>query len=295
MTLFRHLYSHKTKRFLSALLGQGLYLKIASLPHCRAMILPQRWMSRLGLIHHRSLPDAIAIETNAYCNRKCPYCPNSRYDLRSDRKTKIDKGLFRRIIDELAEMNYYRTIYFNIYNEPLTDERLPDLVEYTRYKLPGITIEIYTNGDYLDYGLYRLLREKGVNRFIISIHGESLSVKLAETLRNIQPEERGVSVIVRNTFDDYMNGRDVFFNRGGSIDIKRTPASSRHCPYVLVCNIDFKGNVILCCNDYFSRHVFGNVNTQALRDIWFDRDYMLLRNRIALGYRDLPICRQCNI
>jgi radical SAM protein with 4Fe4S-binding SPASM domain len=207
----------------------------------------------------------------------------------------MSNELFCKIIDELSKLNYSRNIYFNIYNEPLTDKRLPELVKYTRYKLPKTTIDIYTNGDYLDYNLYCLLREKGVDRFIISIHAEKPSSKLSETLNRLTNREKTNTIIIKNVYDDFKNKRDIFFNRGGSIETSRAVTNNKHCPYVLVCNIDFNGNVILCCNDYFSKHVFGNLRDQSFHEIWFDRDYIKLRNRIALGYRDLPLCKECNI
>lgn len=278
------------------MLGHNLYLKLGSLPHSSAIVLLRKWIFNLGLTYpFRSVPVAVAIETNAYCNRRCSYCPNSKYDRGTDRDAKMSEKIFRKIIDELAELNYYRTVYFNIYNEPLTDERLPEFIGYTRYRLPKTTIEISTNGDYLDYSLYCLLLEKGVNRFVISIHGEKPSVKLAETFKNISEKEKTKNLIVRNVYKDYINGQDVFFNRGGAIRINKRLADSKPCEYVLACNIDYTGKVILCCNDYSGEHVFGNVENQPLRDIWLDKNYMILRNRIALGYRDLSICKKCNI
>jgi len=292
----KFLYNPRIKRILRSLLGQTLYLKMVSFPHSSAMVSLRKWIFNLGLTYpYRSVPAAVAIETNAYCNRRCPYCPNYKYDLRSDKSANMSERLFHKIIDELAELSYYRTIYFNIYNEPLTDKRLPELVGYTRYKLPKTTIEIYTNGDYLDYNLYGLLLEKGTDRFIISIHGEKPSSKFSETLAKLSYKEKTAHLLIKNVYDDYKNGRDSFFNRGGVIKINERLQNSKPCEYVLACNIDFKGNVILCCNDYLGEHVFGNVNNQSLRDIWSDKNYMGLRTRIAFGYRDLPICRICNI
>ena len=146
----KFLYHPQIKKILLGLLGHNLYLKLALLPSSSTVISLYKWLFDLRLLYpYRSFPTSVAIETNAYCNRKCPYCPNSKYNLRSSRDVNMHEELFCKIIDELAELNYYRTIYFNIYNEPLTDKRLPRLVEYTRYKLPKTTIDIYTNGDYL--------------------------------------------------------------------------------------------------------------------------------------------------
>lgn len=292
----RFLYHTKIKKILSFALGRNLYLKLASLPNSTTLVLLRKLIFDLGLSYpYNSLPIAVAIEINGYCNRKCPYCPNSKFDLRSDKTAVMSDKLFCKIIDELAELKYYRTIYFNIYNEPLTDNRLPDFVGYARSKLPKTTIEIYTNGDHLDYSLYCLLLEKGVNRFVISIHGENPSVKLAETFKNISEKQKTENIIVRDVYKDYKNGQDVFFNRGGTIRINKRLADSKSCEYVLACNIDYTGKVILCCNDYFGKHVFGNVNNQSLHEIWFDKKYMILRNRIALGHRDLSTCKECNI
>ena len=47
------------------------------------------------------------IETTTHCNRRCSYCPNSVFERGSKENTQlIDTALFRKIIDDLAEMGY---------------------------------------------------------------------------------------------------------------------------------------------------------------------------------------------
>jgi len=290
------LYHPRAKKILSSILGRNLYIKLASLSNSVIFIFFKKMVFDLGIAFtFKSLPTYVALEINAYCNRKCVYCPNYKYGQRSDNNSIMSESVFYKVINELARLQYHRTVYYHLYNEPLTDKRLPGFVEYTRLKLPKTTIDIYTNGDYLDYSLYSLLINKGVDRFLIAIHGENASPKLLEALNKLSEKEKKAYIILKNTYDDYRNKKDIFFNRGGSINISERVSDSKPCEYVLSCNIDYKGNVILCCNDYFGKYIFGNVKEQPLHDIWFNKEYMILRNRIALGYRELPICKKCDI
>lgn len=86
-----------------------------------------------------------------------------------------------------------------------------------------------------------------------------------------------------------------FFNRGGIIETHRKKRHYRFCPFVLDCNISYTGDVILCCNDFFGDYVFGNVKNRPLSEIWFDRKHRDLRNQITFGYKELEICKKCNV
>ena len=85
----------------------------------------------------------IQIQTIFGCNLKCSFCPNSYIE----QKIKLmDKELFKKIINELSELNFKGRLSPYLMNEPLMDERLIDLISYSRTKLPSAKIRINSNG-----------------------------------------------------------------------------------------------------------------------------------------------------
>ncbi|MBU1121026.1 radical SAM protein, partial [Candidatus Micrarchaeota archaeon] len=95
--------------------------------------------------------DAVEIETNTECNRKCVNCPNFLFERE---KGLMETNLYKKIINELSETKYNGRLSPHFYNEPLLDKRLLLLMSYTRDKLPEAFICVYTNGDLLDRKLF---------------------------------------------------------------------------------------------------------------------------------------------
>lgn len=78
---------------------------------------------------------ALDIETTPECNIKCSYCPTAFHNRG---KKLMDEKLFKKIIDELAEIPYKGRLSPHFYGEPLLDNRLPKLLAYAREKLVDI-------------------------------------------------------------------------------------------------------------------------------------------------------------
>ena len=82
---------------------------------------------------------SVQLETITTCNRKCWYCPNDKYGKPHDLMS-ID--IYKKIVDQLSNINYKALFSPHFYGEPLLDKRLPDLIEYARKKLPNSIIII---------------------------------------------------------------------------------------------------------------------------------------------------------
>lgn len=117
----------------------------------------------------KSAVEIVAIETSSFCNRRCSYCPNATND-RIGNKKYLDEGLFNRIIQDLAEIEYDRDIVLTRFNEPMADPSLIDRLKYARARLPKATLAIFSNGDYLDRPLLDALYDAGLRRLTMSTH-----------------------------------------------------------------------------------------------------------------------------
>ena len=103
-------------------------------------------------IYTEAFPREVRIETINTCNQTCSFCPMSVYSEESKTRKveKMDEALFKKIIDELASLNYNNILKLYTQNEPLLDSRLPSFVRYIKEKLPDLAwIQIDTNGKLL--------------------------------------------------------------------------------------------------------------------------------------------------
>ncbi len=112
----------------------------------------------------------VVIEITSYCNRKCSYCPVSKFD-----RTSIDKVLpedmFRKIIQDLRCISYSQGICLNLYNEPTADSvLLLERIRYVRHYLPGSSIYFSTNGDYLTPDYVKAMVDAGLSSMYVTLH-----------------------------------------------------------------------------------------------------------------------------
>lgn len=238
-----------------------------------------------------NLLDAVEIETTTICNRKCIYCPNSKI---SRPQTSMEEAIFKKIIDSLAEIGFSGRISPHFYGEPLMDERLPELIKYTRGKLPKAHIKLFTNGDLLTVGKYKELCDTGINVFRVSQHSLIPSKIIKETLKYAK-ENKGAKIEYVNYYSEYYenkNKNNILMNRGGLINIQTEHKST--CFFVNQLTFDYAGNAVLCCNDYLSSVKFGNIQTSSVRDIWCDTNYVKARRNIMGGRWVFDICKKCS-
>ena len=231
----------------------------------------------------------IDIEISSACNRRCKYCPNYKYDRGLIKNQKLmPEKTFKKIIDELAEINYSGMVTPSVFNEPLLDKRVIKLLKYTREKLPKSKILIVSNGDYLTPKLYQEFLDIRVSEFLITEHGTSMTKNMKDTFNYIKKNNVRNIIVYRKFTED-----TPLYNRAGMIEhktiIPEAPCSYPLSPIV----VDHKGNVVLCCNDYFAAHVYGNVNKERLVDIWNKPNYKQLRVEIQKQIFKLPICKKC--
>lgn len=229
---------------------------------------------------------SVELETTSICNRKCSYCPNY-----SQKRTQgyMKEELFYKIIDELVVLNFSGRFSPHFYGEPLLDKRIVRFITYTRKKLPKTFIKLFTNGDFLTYKCFVELMEAGVDVFRIALHDNGLSDTLKLTLSKVNDKDKKRRIELVKYFDN----DDLLMNRGGLISVKHD-LKMKYCGYVSGITIDYEGNMLLCCQDYFSKYKFGNLKSENIIDIWNKPGYKRTRDKISSGLWALKICKTCN-
>lgn len=226
----------------------------------------------------------VAIETTQHCNRRCGYCPVS-HDPKPARA--MERRVFEHIIGQLSAIKFHGRLTYHFYNEPLLNRDLEALVAHAAARLPAASHVIYTNGDLLTTRRAASLLAAGVTKFVVTDHGgRRLTAPVRRAARGWRLFRSAVE------FRRYTPDASLF-NRGGLVQVtnQRRLKYCAYPAYELV--IDVEGNVILCCNDYYGSHQFGNVMRTPILDIWYSPEMTRLRARLLAGHFDLPICRTC--
>lgn len=202
-------------------------------------------------------------------------------------RKKMDTKLFYKIIDELAALRWLGQIQPSYYNEPLLDERLPELLAYAKSKLPLCLFRVITNGDLLTVDMYKKLVKDGVNEFVVSQHQKE-ETKTISTLKEYRENHGadGVNVIYKTL--------GSITSRGGLVEVKGNWSLQEKCTYPLWnVIVDYSGELVFCCEDYLSTVKLGNVNSGTLMQIWNSAYYRKLRKEIDQGIFNVEICNKC--
>jgi len=152
----------------------------------------------------------VEIETITTCNRKCSYCPNSRYERGN---YLMDKHVFQKLICSLATMRFSGEIHPHFYGEPLLDKRLPEFMMYIKEKLPKSKIVIFTNGDLLTKNIFEKLIQSGVDEFFVTQHTPVMSKNLLELFDSMK-KNPAVKYRIKH---QYFSNETPLMNRGGLV------------------------------------------------------------------------------
>lgn len=235
----------------------------------------------------RDVFSAIEIETNTGCNRKCRICPRHKHEREAGF---MADDLYRNLLDQLAEIDFRGRFSPVFYNEPLLDDRLIRLMAEAKAKLPRAQIVLFTNGSLLTSENLEALADAGVGTFIVSLYERNLRADERPATAAI----RGASARTRRKVRYRVLGEEDYLSTsGGLVPVRNAVTKSRCLQASLACVVDYRGNVVLCCNDYYTEHVFGNVATQNILDIWGQPRFQQLRKELRDGRFELDICKAC--
>jgi len=231
-------------------------------------------------------PRFVEVETTTYCNRRCSYCPNSIFD-RGLRKNEVlmPDELFHKIVRDLGQNNFCNQFSPHNYGEPLADKRMPDLLEIARAEMPLARIAIYTNGDFLTPELFDRLDES-VDHFVITQHGEKMPPGVAA----IFDRAGGTHPKIR-----YKTAAQIELNasnRAGLIPMEFNQRKA--CGVVMQeLHINAHGQLILCCEDFLARKVFGNMADLTIEEAWSSPERLAVHRSNVKGEFVLPGCATC--
>lgn len=270
----------------------------------------------------------VEIEVTSYCNRVCPFCPNSFLDRRSV-KHHMDDAIYDQVLRDLASIDYSGTFCFARYCEPLAE---PDFflarLRRCRDALPNAQTVVYSNGDYLTPDYLDELHAAGLRVLVIGVYlGEQQAYDpvlmrarvlarlddLGHPYRLVQDEpaaivarvayKPGMSIMVRGrNLDDppVINGIPLKHDRAGTIATK-TPFRRRSPCFTVFSELQIEcdGTIVPCCNirgdnPAHRDYLVGVIGRDgSIFDIWSNATMAAWRRSLFLfGDKDAP-CSTC--
>lgn len=257
--------------------------------------------------------NTIALEIASLCNRRCKFCPVA-YNTRP--KERMAEETVLAAIKELSDLKYAGRIEWYIYNEPCMEmDWLKKIAATARKHIPKATQMVATNGDYFRNGADDLLSlyQHGIQQVLINCYTKGLYEKRLPWLAAAQEagievdgaiysplprNKRTVQMLDKSNPETFGSGIFRITNRAGNIT-EFVPAVmepiKRMCvrPF-RVLNINWKGEAMVCCNDYHADVPVGLFPKQSLKHIWESPILNTYREHLLALDRSLPLCKSCD-
>ena len=235
---------------------------------------------------------SIEIEVINRCNGECPFCPvNKHTDPR--KLLKMDEKLFRKIIDELGELNYSGRLALHSNNEPFLDSRIIEFAKYAREKVPKAFLYMYTNGTLLTIEKFNAIIPY-LDRIVIDNYNDDL--KLHENAKNINDLCKNDRKLDKKVEIHVRKIHEVLDTRGG-----QSPNNNKRKTYNMSCILPYKqmiirpdGKTSLCCNDPYGKNTLADLNKMSLREAWHSKRAEKIRHSLRKNRAGISLCRFCD-
>lgn len=275
-----------------------------------------------------SFPKIFEIQTASFCNGGCIICPYKDVE-RNNPKGIMSDSLFKKIINEIAEVNNYgiKIIpYFN--NEPFLDKKIIERIKYINKKCPNCEIELSTNLSLLGKNYQNKLAACKLKDLKLSVFGFS-KITHENIMTGLNWDE------VKTNLDDLCNNKKLRENIGQislvmidypGLKSKDILLAKKYCKDNFIKfefwgfldragnvkkfnnNIDkkniygceqhrpierfhvlFDGRVVLCCMDWKLQYELGDVNKHSINQIWNSQKFKVIRKSIYGGGNNAPV------
>jgi radical SAM protein with 4Fe4S-binding SPASM domain len=232
----------------------------------------------------------VLIETRTDCNNNCPFCP---HHFNKKKLGIMTWGCYCRIIDNLCEIGYNGRVALMVSNEPLLDNRLPDMIKYAKSKSPRLFLDITTNGRLLTLDMVDHLFSLGLDNININDYRGDRDLKPNGLSKNLEPIFNAYQNNVKITFQK-RRFDEKWPNYGGNIPQVENSHDLGFCNFPFrKLTISYAGNVLLCCDDFMYDTSFGNVMNNSLIDCWNHPQMNEIRQSL-LNNKRIGLCKRCN-
>ena len=249
-------------------------------------------------------PAHIEFDLHGSCSRRCAFCPRVDEKKWANLDEQFEETLYLKIIYELRDAwNYSGRISWSGYSEPTMHQDIFKLIKLTKKHLPNCTLDIVSNGDFLDDQVIQKLYDSGLDHLRVSIYTNDKTTQKFKKIREdlkISPEiffirERNKGR--KNEFGLNLN------NRAGAVNLKKiginreeTFPIKRKCNYPLFkIFVNYNGDYQICSNDWNKKKIIGNAKKQKINDVWFSNEFSIIRKNLMKENRNIDPCKTCDV
>lgn len=261
----------------------------------------------------------VEIENHSFCNRNCWFCPNSIYERNT--MVRINPDVYKKILSELASINYDQTLVWARYHEPLADESIYNNLKLARQKLPHAFLTLHTNGDYLDTKVIDKLEKIGLDQLRINMYiqnGKAYTKKNVNSILTDLKKRTNLNIIKKSlkygglqlegskihmilnipNFKKKMSSRGGILTREARlINYERYSICFSPIQHVV---IDYNGFGVLCCQvrsdiPNHKKAIIGDLNYPNYSIFHLYRDLAIMRKHLLSFGIKKGVCRRCNV
>lgn len=259
-------------------------------------------------------PTELRIEVSTLCNARCNFCPHDTSFSRN--KTTMTTEKYKIYLDKvLTGYPSITDVVFSGFGEVFLDSEVFEKMEYVNSK--GLNIHILSNGSLIEESTSnKLFQLDNLKSIRISIHTSEAekydkimnyksNISFDDVLLNIRHlldhKDENVDIILTAVVEDSntLNLNDMIdkyskdcylevwkphnwvygenYRSGDSI--KKTCGRPFSGPIEVLVN----GDVIMCCFDYNSKMILGNLNESSILDIYSSEKYLEIVNHHSDG------------
>lgn len=219
----------------------------------------------------------IVLTLSRECNYKCSFCPQSCIDIPKYLKNGfLSLKTTKRLIENLD--NKFTGIFsLSGFGEPTLNPDFFSIVSMLKEETTA-KVDIITNGSNIE----KVLKCKAD-----SIHVSAYSPKLEEKILNMVHRDSRIMVLPKYK-------QDNFNNRGGILYRTEKHLNDSCNILFMKLSIDYNGDILKCCSDWFKEDTLGNIYNNSIWDIWFNKtkkDKIKMLNGLR---NEIKICQNCN-
>lgn len=276
-----------------------------------------------------NFPKVVLIDTISYCDLKCSMCGHKDMNRK---KGKMSMKLFKKIIDEIADIDKSTRVWMVFFGEALLLKKtsLFPMIRYAKGKgLTGVVLN--SNGNLLDEGAARGLIDAGLDAIYVGIDAFTPEtygkirvggnyqkvvnnvinlINLKKTLGASKPEVYVQFVEMEINKNEVSSFIEFWKNKGAIVKIRPMVswAGLVNAPNLIIpmqerwpcywamqtMSITDTGKVVTCAVDVDARYVAGDITHQTIREVWRGKLKELRDLHRSGKFELLPYpCRDC--
>ena len=248
-------------------------------------------------------PSIVEFNLNGTCSRRCAFCPRVDEKAYPNLDEHFSFELYEKIIKELAIWNYNGRVAWSGYGEPMMHFDVFKLIEITKKNLKNCTLDMVSNGDFLNKEVIKNLFDKGLDHLRVSIYtNDKTTQKFKKIREELNIDESNFFIRERNKGRKNTFGL-VLNNRGGAVNLSKIGIKKKTVfPLKRKCNfplfkifVNYNGDYQICSNDWNKKKIVGNAYKNTIEEIWYSDEFNLIRKNLMKANRNIDPCKTCDV